>query len=154
MKQPMSPIDSVRWHQVLSRSIGRSRSATMVLLICLAASSSAQTVTTESLLREMADRDALARFPHPAYKSLQTSSYDRASKEPGTEEWTANRDYSQFLCTVRHQGRTEHVMMDARGPGAVVRIWITWAGRPRKPFSNGTIRLYLDDGDDPLVEFA
>ncbi|MEM9586932.1 MAG: glycoside hydrolase family 172 protein, partial [Planctomycetota bacterium] len=102
----------------------------------------------------MADRDAVARFPSPGYTALQTSSYDQSSKTPGTESWTANRDYSQFLGSETREGRTEYVMLDATGPGAVVRIWLTWAGRPTIPFSDGTIRLYLDDAEQPIVEAA
>ncbi|MEM9828811.1 MAG: hypothetical protein AAF958_19650, partial [Planctomycetota bacterium] len=122
-----------------------------MICISLGVSVNAQTITTETLLHEMVDRNRLAQFPQPAYIAKQASSYDRASTEPGTVQWTANRDYSQFLRTDRHQNRTEHVMLDAEGPGAVVRIWITWAGRPAKPFSDGTIRIYLDDAEDAFV---
>lgn len=117
----------------------------------MTASVSGETISTKQLLREMADRDALASFPSPSYRSLQSSSYDRASQSMDTEDWFANRDYSQFLRTDQHQGRTEHVMMEATGPGAVVRIWITWAGRPGKAFSDGTIRMYLDGKEDAVL---
>lgn len=36
------------------------------------------TVTTESLLLEMIDRDVPARYPDPYYSCRQSSSYDRA----------------------------------------------------------------------------
>jgi hypothetical protein len=39
----------------------------------------AQTVTRLSLLAEMADSDAVARFPQPRYGSFQASRYNRAS---------------------------------------------------------------------------
>ena len=120
-------------------------------LSMISISEGAEPITTESLLREMSDRTTLARFPSPAYRSLQTSSYDRASKKPGTKDWSANRDYSQFLRTEVIAGRTEHVMMHAESPGAIVRIWLTWAGRPRIPFSDGTIRVYLDRASQPVV---
>ncbi|MEL6110264.1 MAG: hypothetical protein AAFU85_30010, partial [Planctomycetota bacterium] len=81
---------------------------------------SGETITTQRLLEEMTDRDALASFPSPAYRALQASSFDRASQSPDMKGWTANRDYSQFLRTDQHQGRTERVMMEAEGPGAVV----------------------------------
>jgi hypothetical protein len=114
-------------------------------------SQGAEPVSTESLLGEMSDRTTLARFPSPAYRSLQASSYDRASEDPGTEDWSANRDYSQFLRTEVIAGRTEYVMMHTESPGAIVRIWLTWAGRPRIPFSDGTIRMYLDGATQPVV---
>src|SRR5205085_8865586 len=39
-------------------------------------------ITLESLLKEMVDRDAAARFPDPAYTCKQFSSYDRRSTTP------------------------------------------------------------------------
>ena len=36
-------------------------------------------ITMASLLEEMTDRTSLALYPYPSYKSLQFSSYDRAS---------------------------------------------------------------------------
>ncbi|MEL7499787.1 MAG: glycoside hydrolase family 172 protein [Planctomycetota bacterium] len=114
--------------------------------------SSSPIITTESLLREMADRDALARFPEPAFRALQASSYDRASEDPAGPAWTANRDFSQFVREETRNGKTEYVLLDDEGPGAVVRIWMTWAGRFGKPFSNGTMRLYIDDMSEPIFE--
>lgn len=40
-------------------------------------------VSEATLLREMTDRDALARLPYPAYKTRQFSSYDRKAVSPG-----------------------------------------------------------------------
>ena len=48
-------------------------------------------ITLESLLHEMIDRDAVARWPDPAYKCLHASSYDRRSKTPDDPAgWFAN----------------------------------------------------------------
>lgn len=102
-------------------------------------------VTFESLLREMVDRDAIARWPDPAYTCKQFSSYDRASTSPADEKtWFANGDHGQFIRTIERQGRTERVMMDATGPGAVVRIWSANPG--------GTLRVYVDGGATPVIE--
>ncbi len=54
-------------------------------------------VTFVSLLAEMTDRAAAARFPSPAYRCSQASSYDRASDDPDDHDtWFANADVSQW----------------------------------------------------------
>lgn len=103
-------------------------------------------VSLTSLLREMVDRDATARFPEPAYTCVQASSYDRASTGPdqaGT--WWANGDRSQFIRSEQNEGREEWVMMDAEGPGSIVRFWIT-ADKPA-----GSVRVYLDHAQAPVI---
>lgn len=46
----------------------------VVALVGAIAPMNAQTITLQSLLAEMTDRDAVARFPEPLYQSLQASS--------------------------------------------------------------------------------
>jgi len=106
----------------------------------------------ESLLLEMVDRDNLARLPEPAYTCKQFSSYDRNADTPGAPTWWANMDRSYFLRVEENQGRKEHVLMDTAGPGAVVRFWATWHGPGGGPFSNGTMRIYLDGNPTPVIE--
>lgn len=102
-------------------------------------------VTTRTLLEEMIDRDAVARYSRPAYTAGQFSSYDRASRTPEDPRgWFANQDFGQFLRVEERDGRQERVMMDAPGPGAVVRIW---SANPA-----GTLRVYLDDSPKPVIE--
>lgn len=121
--------------------------------VCLSNSGSGSEVNFESLLAEMTDRATLARLPKPAYQCKQFSSFDRRSNDPRDQStWYANRDRSQFLYAEEKQGRTEHVMMDAQGPGAVVRMWVTWRGLNSGPFSDGTLRLYLDGSQKPIYE--
>ncbi len=121
------------------------------LLITLIAPATvyAQQVTFETLLDEMVDRDELARTPVHAYTLRQASSYDRASKTPGGPGWYANQDGGGYIRTETNQGRTERVLMDVEGPGAVVRFWstyLTWA------FTDGTLRFYFDGSDTPAIE--
>lgn len=106
------------------------------------------TVTTLSLLREMTDREAVARFPDPAYTLRQFSSYDRGSVAPGQPGWFANDDRSKFLRVETNGVRRECVMLDAAGPGAVVRFWVTVAGTD----GSGIVRIYLDGRETPEVE--
>jgi hypothetical protein len=94
-----------------------------------------QTVTTESLLKEMTDFNAVTYWPVPYYSAAQASSYDRHSIAPDKPGWFANADYSQFI---RSDGN-EHVMLDEDGPGALVRFWMTTFKRA------GTLRIYFDN---------
>jgi hypothetical protein len=96
-------------------------------------------VTLETLLAEMTDRSAVARWPQPEFTCRQVSSYDRARVAPDKPGWFANHDSSNYLRTETHAGRTEQVMLDADGPGAIVRFWMT-SDRRRQ----GTLRFYLD----------
>jgi D-arabinan exo alpha-(1,3)/(1,5)-arabinofuranosidase (non-reducing end) len=102
-------------------------------------------VTYESLLNEMIDPSAIARWPSPEYRCVQASSYDRAAKAPD-DDWFANSDHGQFLRSETNGDRTEWVMMDAAGPGAVVRIWSA------NPWDGGTLRVYLDESASPVIE--
>ena len=106
----------------------------------------AQTVTLSTLLDEMIDRSAVARFPDPAYTCKQFSSYDRAATSPDEPGWFANSDNSQFLREETNGGRQEWVMMDAEGPGAIVRWWITTRNY------DYTIRIYIDGTTEPVIE--
>lgn len=111
---------------------------------CIGASAGEQdAVSVASLLDEMTDLEGLARFPHPAYTCRQFSSYDRKARSP-SEDWFANDDCGHYLREEQRAGRTEYVMMDAPGPGAIVRIW---SANPA-----GTLRIYIDDSEKPVIE--
>ncbi|MCR4411598.1 MAG: DUF2961 domain-containing protein [Thermoguttaceae bacterium] len=99
-------------------------------------------ITTKALLAEMTDLAGMAEFPSPPFTCKQFSSYDRAAKSP-SENWFANGDCGQYLRVESRDGRKEHVMMDAEGPGAIVRIW---SANPA-----GVLRIYLDGSDTPAL---
>lgn len=108
---------------------------------------SGEPVNTAGLIGEMTDLAGMAEFPQPAYTCRQFSSYDRKSTtpaDPGEQGWFANADFGQFLRVENHGGREEHVMMDAEGPGAIVRIW---SANPA-----GVVRVYLDGAEAPVFE--
>jgi len=111
---------------------------------------SADEITIESLLRQMLQRDALASFPDPPCTCRQASSYDRRSVAPDKPGWFANDDWSQFIGSEQRNGRTEWIMMDAEGPGAIVRFWMGTPFPERGP--KGTLRVYLDGSDRPAIE--
>jgi Protein of unknown function (DUF2961). len=108
-----------------------------------------QMVSLESLLIEMTDRESLAEYPSPSYSCKQFSSSDRTSVDPNQKSWFANWDRSMFIRTETNQGRKEYVLMDARGPGAIVRIWMTFSGENS---GRGVLRIYLDDFSTPVIE--
>jgi D-arabinan exo alpha-(1,3)/(1,5)-arabinofuranosidase (non-reducing end) len=117
----------------------------------------AEQVSLESLLGDMANRERVASIPSPHFICRQFSSYDRDTVGVGKDGWFANWDRSQFVRVEENDGRKEYVMLDADGAGAVVRFWGTWHGRRKEggglePFSNGTLRVYLDGKAEPAIE--
>ncbi len=109
----------------------------------------APTVTVQSLLREMSDRSTFARLPVIPYKQFQASSYDRLETDPNdAKTWFANADYGQFIRTEQRDGKTEWVVMEHSGPGAITRIWTPLLADKDKML----VRFYLDGGDQPTIE--
>lgn len=113
-----------------------------------AVSASADTVTLNALLKEMTDFDAVARWPSPEFTTHQCSSYDRATVAPDKPGWFANNDFSQYIREENQNGRVEKVMMDADGPGCIVRFWLTTIKNKK-----GTLRVYLDGNAQPTLTF-
>ena len=116
-------------------------------------------VTFESLLNEMASRKVVSEMPDPYFKMLSASSYDRSSKvnnqadglyveKKGRDwgkKWFGNRDYNQFIRIETNQGRKEHVLMEDKGAGAIVRWWSIMSAK-------GTVRIYIDGAKEPVIE--
>ena len=115
----------------------------------------APVITIQSLLNEMTDRDALARWPQPAYRLREFSGYDRASKTPEDPKgWFANKDHNQFIRVEETNGRREWVIMDHNAPGAIVRWWMPdkrIAPGKRSPVKT-VVRIYLDGARTPAIE--
>ena len=103
-----------------------------------------KTVSLTSLLGEMSDWTAATRVPEPMYLIRSWSSYDRKSIAPDRPGWFANDDWNNFI---RFEG-AERVMVDAKGPGAVVRVWCAGVN-----ISNGVVRIYLDGAKTPTFAF-
>lgn len=128
-------------------STAKKITAACAVVLIIAANSRAD-ITLESLLKEMTDYDAIARWPQPEFTCQQASSYDRNTVAPDKPGWFANTDQNQFIRTEQAQGRTERVMMDAAGPGCIVRFWLT-TDKNKK----GTLRVYLDGTPEPTLVF-
>ncbi len=129
------------------------KTLTMALMFIMAALTGAigagETITLETLLKETVSLERLAVMPTPAYVTRQFSSYDQKSTDPAVlteENWFANYDRNQHLRVEEHQGREEFVLMDAAGPGAVVRFWSA------NPQEGGVVRIYLDNSEYPAIE--
>jgi hypothetical protein len=97
----------------------------------------------------MVDKEALTRFPEPAFTLYQSSSWDRAELNKNDKaSWFGNKDYNNYIRIDSSQGRKEYVIMDAKGPGAITRWWI-----PQEELINYRIvRVYLDDNPTPVIE--
>jgi len=123
---------------------------------CVSAAQAGEPITMESLLSEMVDRDAVARFPQPDFRLRQQSSYDRLSKTPDDPDgWFANKDHTKnFVRIETNDRRREWVLMEHDGPGALVRSWMPDKRIPSggKTPVNTTVRIYLDGADKPAIE--
>jgi hypothetical protein len=100
------------------------------------------------MLVRMTDYEAMARWPEPEFTFRQFSSYDRGTVAPDQPGWFANDDHTKYLRTEETEGRKEQVMMDADGPGCIVRFWLTTIQNKR-----GTLRIYLDGQATPALTF-
>ncbi len=110
-------------------------------------------VTTGSLYEAMIDLAGLARFPDPAFRMMQFSSYDHRSKYAGGPHWFDNSDgfggepvpnFENVLVQPNAEGMGEYLMADVAGPGALVRLWTASI--------SGTVRVFLDDMETPFYE--
>lgn len=146
-----SPYRVSRWPQECEKWLTKS--------VILPVEAAAEQITLKSLLNEMADRSELSRTCFPAFLAKAATSYDRESifNDPADglyiekngrdwgKGWFANRDFGHCIRVEQTKGRTENVLMDDRGPGAIVRWWAT-------AYNEGIIRIYLDGATEPVIE--
>jgi glycerophosphoryl diester phosphodiesterase len=109
-------------------------------------------ITLDSLLEEMIDRDRMARFPEPVYRSLQASSYNRESVHRDKPGWFADSDGLGFLRTETVDGKTEWVIMEHEGPGCITRIWTPFFYYDFNERVGPNVRIYLDGAETPVVD--
>jgi hypothetical protein len=112
-----------------------------------------ETITFGTLVDEMTNLDRLTSLPEQAYRMKQFSSYDRRSQIPGMRGWFYNSDgfggepipgFQQVIIPPDESGNGTYLICDIEGPGAILRLWT--AGL------NGSIKLYLDQEDEPLYD--
>lgn len=129
-----------------------------LLITCIVFAQNSDKISIESLLNDMVDRDAIARFPKTNFRLKQASSYNRASVKPeDSVGWFTNHDYNKgegdhnFIRTEETNGEKEWVLMDHVGPGAIVRVWSPFL-KQLEPGSDINIRIYLDGNPMPVIE--
>ncbi|MBU2914125.1 glycoside hydrolase family 172 protein [Reichenbachiella agariperforans] len=129
-----------------------------VTLSSYAAVAQQEEVSITSLLQEMVDREAIARFPQSNFRLKQESSYNRASQSPeDSVGWFINHDYNSsdedhnFIRIEENEGQQEWVLMDQKGPGAIVRTWMPFM-KANQPDTDIQIKIYLDGSDRPVLE--
>ncbi len=112
---------------------------------------SPEEISVLTLLHEMVDLDHLARLPATPFVAGQAASTDRRSRRRDDPDgWFANDDFvtdaepNLVRVEAAPDGSKRYVLLDATGPGAIVRIW---SATPA-----GTLRIYLDGDSRPVVE--
>lgn len=107
-------------------------------------------VSFGTLVDEMIDLERLTRFPKPAYRLINLSSFDRGSDLPAGPGWFNNQDFSgntgfeQVLREPGSDGVGTYLLCDLKGPGAIVRGFTVGIF--------GTLRVWLDDESKPFFE--
>jgi len=110
----------------------------------------AQQVTMQSLLREMVDRDYVT-MAQP-YRTLQASSYNRASVSPDKPGWFADSDGVSCIRTEQNsKGETEWVLMEDEGPGAIVKIWAVCFYYNLSDRVGANVKIYLNGECEPSI---
>lgn len=112
-----------------------------------------QEITMQQLLREMVDRNALTLWPDSVpYRTLQASSYNRASVAPDRPGWFADSDGVFCIRTeTNRNGQTEWVLMEDEGPGVITKIWAVCFYYGLDNRTGGNINIYLDGADEPAI---
>jgi Protein of unknown function (DUF2961) len=105
----------------------------------------ADVVTVESLLGRMTDTRWLATPPQAGERTVQFSSYDRASRlvDGKIINPFANGDRGHYLRAQGEGKDREWVLAEAQGPGYVSRIW---SANP-----DGELRIYVDGSKTPAL---
>jgi hypothetical protein len=112
-------------------------------VLCFSVPSADAQYAFDTLLDEMTDRDQLAKFPS-SFSLLQASSHDTSATTLGGPDNFANNDFSKFLGTTTVNGRTEYILMQDTGAGAITRWWMTSS-------EDGTVRVYVDGNTTPVI---
>lgn len=131
----------------------RIRMMMVIFFLALSGEISAQEITMQSLLREMVDREKITEFPTELpYRTLQASSYNRASVSPDQPGWFADSDGVSCIRTeVNEDGNTEWVLMEDEGPGAITKIWAVCFYYGLEDTIGANLKIYLDGADEPVI---
>lgn len=116
-------------------------------------SNSQSIITFQSLLREIVDREKITEFPTiTPYKTLQASSYNRASISPDQPGWFADSDGVFCIRTEKNKnGETEWVLMEDNGPGVITKIWAVCFYYGLNDTIGANLNIYLDGEEKPTI---
>jgi hypothetical protein len=118
------------------------------LIFEISVSAQSRPITLESLLDEMTDRDDLARLPQPAYTDTLQDSHDPRKTDPANQStWHTNNDAGNAIRTEKNEGRSEWVIMEHQGPGAIVRLWAPVFSDK----NSQKVRFYFDGATTPAI---
>ncbi len=109
-------------------------------------------ISFESLLVEMSDLDNITRFPQVRYRSLQSSSYNRASVSPNKVGWFADGDGAGWIREEDNNGRKEYIIMEYEGPGCITRMWTPYFYYNFNNHIGPNLRIYLDGNKEPVID--
>lgn len=127
--------------------------AATMLLFLPAGMTKAQEVTMQSLLREMVNREHITEFSTELpYRTLQASSYNRASVSPDQPGWFADSDGVFCIRTEKNKkGETEWVLMEDNGPGAITKMWAVCFYYGLGDTTGANLKIYLDGEEEPTI---
>lgn len=127
--------------------------AAALLLFLPAGMTKAQEVTMQSLLREMVNRESITEFSAELpYKTLQASSYNRASVSPDQPGWFADSDGVFCIRTEKNKkGETEWVLMEDNGPGVITKMWAVCFYYGLGDTTGANLKIYLDGEEEPTI---
>ncbi len=125
--------------------------AFLAILVFLTQCGSKKTISLETLLKEMTDREQITLFPETGYRTLQASSFNRESVSPDQPGWFADSDGIGFIRTEENNGQTEWVIMEDEGPGAITKIWAVCFYYGLNDTTGANIRIYLDGNPEPVI---
>src|SRR5665647_152523 len=109
-------------------------------------------VTFKSLLNEMGDRMMMTHWPAHEYRSLQASSYNRASVSPDKPGWFADSDGVSWIREESNNGKKEYVIMEHDGPGCITRMWTPFFYYNFSDRAGPNVKIYLDGNKEPVIE--
>jgi len=120
-----------------------------ILLILLCGNSCSQSVDKvinfESLLGEMISAEKLARWPQTEWKNMQSSALKTEKRH--NEGFFANKEIGNFVrIEEKGDGQKEWVLMEHKGPGAIVRMWAPNMAK------DAIFRIYFDGNEKPAIE--
>ncbi len=118
----------------------------LTMMVCVSVWGDVDRVTTRSLLAQMTSFSRLARAFPEGTRLAQFSSYDRGSQKGKDKPlaWYANADLGNYLRREKTDHGYEFVMAEAKGPGALVRMWSANPG-------NKIWRIYIDGDKEPAI---